>query len=340
MASAFEQSSSPSRTAAAARPALWPRAGKVDQDDRAPRAAARRSKPEPTNPAPIRTLPHDEAGWMIGNVIRGMALASDPTVQVVSILGAVLDRIGSIGGFMTLFEAGVPEGLRILRVIEVGRWEPRQRAAREAYVQSDHHAADPFLDAYVRAGRVPGPGSAIRHELVDDAAWYASAHVKTFRRRAGMDSAIYVTMPVLDTMNADAMAQHQGAGPRAAAEASTPVRGLSVCANRPWRAAAFTDLDCGLLLATFHGLRPLLKDVWSPPQSRPQNALAEVPFRLRKVLACLMEGDSEKVVAAKLGLRPHTVHTYVKTLYRHFGVHSRAELLVAVTRNSGGSART
>lgn len=60
----------------------------------------------------------------------------------------------------------------------------------------------------------------------------------------------------------------------------------------------------------------------------------QLPRRLRETLACLLEGDSEKQVAAKLGLSPHTVHIHVKRLYRHFEVSSRGELLAKCLRRS------
>jgi DNA-binding NarL/FixJ family response regulator len=49
--------------------------------------------------------------------------------------------------------------------------------------------------------------------------------------------------------------------------------------------------------------------------------------RQRQTLRHLLEGDLEKQVAAKLGVSRHTVHVYVKALYKHFGVCSRGELL-------------
>ena len=49
--------------------------------------------------------------------------------------------------------------------------------------------------------------------------------------------------------------------------------------------------------------------------------------RLRQTLERLLAGDSEKQIARHLGLSPHTVHVYVKALYRGFGVSSRGELL-------------
>jgi DNA-binding CsgD family transcriptional regulator len=49
-------------------------------------------------------------------------------------------------------------------------------------------------------------------------------------------------------------------------------------------------------------------------------------------------GDREKQVASRLGLSRETVHQYVKALYRHYQVASRAELLARVLgrRNVGG----
>jgi FixJ family two-component response regulator len=62
------------------------------------------------------------------------------------------------------------------------------------------------------------------------------------------------------------------------------------------------------------------------------NALAKERFlklspRQREVTSLLLAGDSLKEVAQKLGLSEHTVGDYVKGIYKHFSVSSRAELL-------------
>jgi DNA-binding CsgD family transcriptional regulator len=49
--------------------------------------------------------------------------------------------------------------------------------------------------------------------------------------------------------------------------------------------------------------------------------------RLRQTLDRLLAGDGEKQIAGHLGLSRHTVHVYIKALYRCFGVNSRGELL-------------
>jgi DNA-binding NarL/FixJ family response regulator len=49
--------------------------------------------------------------------------------------------------------------------------------------------------------------------------------------------------------------------------------------------------------------------------------------RLQQILAYLLDGKSEKEIACALGLSPHTVHVYVKTLYQRYEVNSRGELM-------------
>jgi DNA-binding NarL/FixJ family response regulator len=62
----------------------------------------------------------------------------------------------------------------------------------------------------------------------------------------------------------------------------------------------------------------------SPEQGVPTPAMGP---RLRQTLGLLLQGEGEKQIAAKLKLSPHTVHGYVKEVYRRFDVCSRAELL-------------
>ena len=68
-----------------------------------------------------------------------------------------------------------------------------------------------------------------------------------------------------------------------------------------------------------------------------------VPGEWRSLAACLglsprecgivravFDGNSEKDAAERLGLSPHTVHTYLWRIYRKLRVQSREELLVRV----------
>jgi DNA-binding NarL/FixJ family response regulator len=61
--------------------------------------------------------------------------------------------------------------------------------------------------------------------------------------------------------------------------------------------------------------------------AKPFHATSDLPPRLGQTLELLLNGASEKQVANQLKLSRHTVHGYVKALYRLYGISSRAELL-------------
>lgn len=65
-------------------------------------------------------------------------------------------------------------------------------------------------------------------------------------------------------------------------------------------------------------------------------SLSRLPRRLRQTLEALLEGDSEKQVALRLGISKATAHEYVVQLYRYFDVSSRGELLAYFLRRARG----
>jgi DNA-binding CsgD family transcriptional regulator len=54
--------------------------------------------------------------------------------------------------------------------------------------------------------------------------------------------------------------------------------------------------------------------------------------RQRETLELLLAGNAEKQIASALSISKHTVHVYVKSLYKRFGVNSRPELLARWVR--------
>jgi DNA-binding NarL/FixJ family response regulator len=62
--------------------------------------------------------------------------------------------------------------------------------------------------------------------------------------------------------------------------------------------------------------------------------------RMRQTLDELLAGSSEKEIAARLGLSRHTIHVYVKALYRGFEVNSRGELLARFVHSPRQVGRT
>src|SRR4051812_1704635 len=65
------------------------------------------------------------------------------------------------------------------------------------------------------------------------------------------------------------------------------------------------------------------------------NPIPHLSPRMRQTLERLMAGDGEKQVALRLSLSQHTIHVYIKALYRSFGVNSRGELLARFLAMSG-----
>lgn len=95
--------------------------------------------------------------------------------------------------------------------------------------------------------------------------------------------------------------------------------------KRAWGDRAFEDEDCetlDLFLSEHESL-------FAPPEA-PTPHLSP---RERETLDLLMMGLPEKLIAARMGVSRHTVHDYVKVVYRKHGVGSRPELMATVRRD-------
>ncbi|HEX4405707.1 MAG TPA: LuxR C-terminal-related transcriptional regulator [Polyangia bacterium] len=138
-----------------------------------------------------------------------------------------------------------------------------------------------------------------RAQLVDDSMWFGSAFVSERRRAARLGEAIYS---------------------KRATDKPHVIDGL--CINRPWGDRPFDDEDRNLV----HLFQ--LESAWLFERPRPHDARADaLPPRQRETLRLLLHGASEKEIASRLDLSQHTVHGYVKNIYAHFGMTSRAQLL-------------
>jgi DNA-binding CsgD family transcriptional regulator len=94
--------------------------------------------------------------------------------------------------------------------------------------------------------------------------------------------------------------------------------------HRRVRRPRFTEEDTRLVNILSHCLTWLHHAV--PPPQATSHVLQLSP-RERQVLMFLIDGDSRKQVASKLGISEHTVSDYLKAVYAKFSVNSRAELL-------------
>lgn len=95
----------------------------------------------------------------------------------------------------------------------------------------------------------------------------------------------------------------------------------------------FTGREKAVVAEAYAALTPLLGRALARFAEPSPGALAP---RARDVLRCLLEGDSDKQVAARLGISRHTVNQYTKVIFDHFGVSTRAELLARWIRRGWG----
>jgi DNA-binding CsgD family transcriptional regulator len=158
---------------------------------------------------------------------------------------------------------------------------------------------------------IPGPHlTRTRRQLLPDRAWYRSPQYDGLHRPAGIDHCV-ATLLELTGGRALLIGLHRSAG-----EQDFSARELKL--------VHLFQAELGRLIG------PVLvsaDDSFSPTR---------LPPRVQETLCCLLDGDSEKQAAARMNLSRETVHQYVKSLYRHYRVASRAELLARVLRRPSG----
>jgi DNA-binding CsgD family transcriptional regulator len=108
------------------------------------------------------------------------------------------------------------------------------------------------------------------------------------------------------------------------------------------RALSATEAQRRTLFAYCHIVLHARADVpapggpWMPARTAPQSRMTP---RMHQTLKQLLEGASEKQIAGRLQISRHTVHVYVKKLYRRYQVSSKGELFADWVRRGGGLAR-
>jgi DNA-binding NarL/FixJ family response regulator len=172
------------------------------------------------------------------------------------------------------------------------------------------HKAAPQRDPTFHAlGKVSGRVvTGTRSALVSDVVWYRSADFNNYRKPAGVDHCLVSVCEVSHERAISVIALHRALGER-----------------------DFSPGEVRLLEFFHEELGPLVgRQLVSATEPNPE----KLSPRLRQTLACLIEGDSEKQAAARLGLSPTTMHQYVTMLYRRFGVRSRGQLLAHVLKRN------
>ncbi len=139
-----------------------------------------------------------------------------------------------------------------------------------------------------------------RRQLWDDVTWYRSPTFNEHHRVSGIDHYIFSI----------------ARGPR----------GLynSIWVHRPVGEPAYTRREWWIVHTVHTELASL---IGGPLSAADAPGVEGLTRRQRQTLDALLDGDSEKQIAIRLGLSRATIHEYVTAIYRHFNVASRGELL-------------
>jgi DNA-binding CsgD family transcriptional regulator len=148
--------------------------------------------------------------------------------------------------------------------------------------------------------------TAARAELTDDATYHESQYYLKLRRPLDLDDYV-VSIRFVDV----------------------PKRTEAINIDRPHGAEPFGAREVTLLKLLHDEIAPLIGVRLATEERLSRDGLSK---RLRETLSLLIDGRSEKEVAAALKIGSRTAHDYVTALYEHFQVCSRAELLAYFVR--------
>lgn len=200
---------------------------------------------------------------------------------------------------------GATGALEPVGAISVG-WRSDHGAENwQQFVDEEQPCADPLFEAVLeRLQHNARLVTRTRPQLLGDQQWLNSVFYNQYPRLAGLRECLYSYCRL--TLGGRAV-----------------IDGIEL--HRPVGEPAFTERDRRIVRWLHHELRPLVGRQLTAPC---EPSLIDLSPRLKQTLERLLKGDGEKQIADRLGLSRATVHEYVTVLYRRFGVHSRAELLV------------
>jgi DNA-binding CsgD family transcriptional regulator len=166
------------------------------------------------------------------------------------------------------------------------------------YMRSMGPGADPNCAAFL-ARFVPPYRTAVRRQYVGDREHYASDYYRNYLSSVQIDDSLY-SFHELPDGSFDALTLHRRSG------------------DRPW-----SPRDVELLTLVHREVATMVDRELASGNGHSQ----PLAPRLQETLDATLDGLSEKEIAARMRLSEHTVHQYVKALYRRYRVRSRAELM-------------
>jgi DNA-binding CsgD family transcriptional regulator len=225
-----------------------------------------------------------------------------------SLCGLAGARVG-IGANLRHFTRGrTPEGISIHRT---GWPDAAAERAWQEYVTTVPVQRTP---EYARLVGFKGPiVTRTRPQLWDDASWYRSSIFNDYHRASWIDHYIFSIL------------RHRRPGAKEGGEGGEgEALYNSVWIHRPVGEPAFSRREWWLVRLVHAEIGGLIGTSLAVPGTPGPGDLTPRP---RQTLDALLDGDSEKQIASRLGLSQATVHEYVTAVYRHFGAASRGELL-------------
>lgn len=208
-------------------------------------------------------------------------------------------RPGRFGKLTVNSVVGLPHAMQQLTQPAVSRLDRRD------YEEASENVMPGMTTLYkeiVRQGWV----TASREQVIDEATYHAAPYYLSYRKPIDCDDFV-VSIRLVDL----------------------PRRAEAISVDRPHGAEAFGLREVALLKLLHDEIAPLVGVRLATEEYLSRDRLSA---RLRQTLSLLLEGGSEKEVAAAMNLGTRTVHEYVTILYQHFEVTSRAELLAYFIR--------
>jgi DNA-binding CsgD family transcriptional regulator len=211
-------------------------------------------------------------------------------------------RVGFVGEMTPVLG---PE-LGVTQLVDHGWGSERARSRWLAYMRDDYLRDPPMSKVYLLIQRQQ---TVCRREYVPDRGWYRSIFFRECLEPDGID---------------DTITSSRNLPSRPACSGLTFFREL--------RDRRFTARECQFV-RFLH--TEVCREAGRSLATAGDPSPSDLSPRLRQTLGAMLEGDSEKQLAARLGLSRDTIHEYVRRIYRHFGVSTRAELLAYFLRRSG-----
>lgn len=234
-------------------------------------------------------------------------LGADPVAWQSHLYQGMARLIGAqvaTGGELLL----LPQGPQVVSCVDLG-WEgERERQRFREFQARGEPATSEAFGAFVRELHGRSLATRSRQQVIDDRDWYRSEHFNEYSKVSRIDACL-VSLCMLPALADQAVS--------------------IMTFYRPLGERQFERRERRLVRMLHHELHPLIGRQLASAEEPSASQLAP---RLRKVLQCLLEGDGEKQIAARLRLTRQSVHQYVKAVYRHFRVHSRPELLARWVR--------